>query len=249
MYLRVVHSEHDVPTLQKFVQDHPLGLFTTALPHAEYSTIQTSHIPMILDKSSGQGILRGHMARANPQCKAILDRLRPTDSQHLDEEVLVLFNSPFHSYVTPRFYTETKPASGKVVPTWDYAAVQVYGKLKAYHANDEETSEFLQSQMEALTSWGESQYPPANGGAWKVSDAPDKYIAWHKKGVIGFEIEITRIEGKFKMSQENPEGDWKGVVDGFAGLQTVNGTHMSQMVENRGKERPSTRNLTCPIDP
>lgn len=82
------------------------------------------------DSEAGLGRLRGHIARQNPQSKAIIEYLNAESSDvtsspktHLEEDVLVIFNGPVHHYVTPKFYTETKPTSGKVVPTWDYEAV------------------------------------------------------------------------------------------------------------------------------
>ncbi|TYJ51229.1 hypothetical protein B9479_008211, partial [Cryptococcus floricola] len=134
MHLPPTHAEHSIPILHSFIRQHPLGIFTTALPNPSFSTLQTSHVPFILDvdeqDSEDRGRLRAHMARANPQAKAIVDALpsKPSgpggdrDGGVLEEDVLIVFSAPVHSYVTPKFYTSTKPSTGKVVPTWDYAA-------------------------------------------------------------------------------------------------------------------------------
>ncbi|KAK4689466.1 transcriptional regulator, partial [Tremellales sp. Uapishka_1] len=241
MYIRPVHAELDIPTLHDFIRANPLGLFTTAIPSAQYSTLQTTHLPFVLDPPSTEtpdgsfGVLRGHIARANPQTKAILAALASstTPSSELTDEVLILFQSPVHSYVTPKFYTETKPDTGKVVPTWNYSAVQVYGKVKVYHENNDATSAFLQTQVEDLTDLQEQTM----GGKWKVGDAPKRYTDLLKKGIVGLEIKIEKIEGRFKMSQESTDGDWKGVVEGFRGLETENGKQMSEVVESLGKKR------------
>lgn len=260
MYIRPVHAELDIPTLHAFIRKYPLGLFTTAIPHPFSSTIHTTHIPFVLDEDIGEkGTLRGHIARANPQTKSVIaasasgsnesdsDGKRFGDGQYLSDEVLVLFNAPVHHYVTPQFYVETKPATQKTVPTWDYAAVQVYGRLKVYHANNETTGAFHQKQVEDLSQYHEEKQNPQK--PWKLDDAPSSYIEALKKGIAGLEIEITRIEGRFKLSQEAPDGDWQGVVDGFRAMGTEEGATMADMVEERGRNRglgssPSTSTST-----
>ncbi|WWC66082.1 uncharacterized protein I303_108704 [Kwoniella dejecticola CBS 10117] len=260
MYIRPVHAELNIPALHQFIRENPLGLFTTSIAHPKNATIQTTHIPFVLDSpsdasdESNKGVLRAHIARANPQSKSIIDSLSQNGSESdlLEEEVLVLFNSPVHSYVTPKFYVETKPKDGKVVPTWDYAAVQVYGKSRIYYKNTPETSEFLQKQVEELSLQNEQQFIDKNKGTregskpWKVSDAPTKYVDLLKKAIIGIEIKIERIEGRFKLSQESNDGDWNGVVEGYRSLKTEEGEKMADLVEGRGTERTSKKGV-CPI--
>jgi transcriptional regulator len=282
MYIRPAHAELDVPTLHAFIREHALGLFTTAIPHATHPTIQTSHIPFVLDRPASPspspdadagdasdpptkpplGVLRGHMARANPQAKAVIDHLKSrgvepassgflsswlgssastsaTDAlpgpSSLSDEVLVLFNAPEHSYITPKWYTETKPLNGKVVPTWNYAAVQVYGRARIYYEQDEATASFLQTQVQDLSRLQEEL--AGHEKPWEVSDAPTSYVDALKKAIIGIEIEITRCEGRFKLSQEMGDGDWKGVVQGFKALDTDKGKKLAGMVQERGKQR------------
>ena len=233
MYIRPVHAELDTAVLYPFVRAYPLGLITTAIKHATIPTLQTSHIPFILDTPpSGPARLRAHMARANPQAKAILDSLNASDE--LDDEILVLFQAPVNHYVTPKFYTSTKPDTGKVVPTWNYAAVQVYGKMRVYHQG-EDGAAFLQQQIEELSEQNERAQGYEH--TWKVSDAPEKYVGILKKAIIGMSIEITRIEGRWKMSQELSEGDWQGTVNGFKALGTEAGTKMAEIIESRMEHR------------
>lgn len=235
MYIRPVHAELDTAILYPFIKQFPLGLFTTAIPHPEIATIQTTHIPFLLDtpsSSTSPARLRAHIARANPQTKAILASIN--DQNELAEELLILFQAPVNHYVTPKFYTSTKPDTGKVVPTWNYAAVQVYGKLRVHHKGPEAAS-WLQKQIEELS---EAQEKAAGyEHTWKVSDAPEKYVEILKKGIIGLEIEVTRVEGRWKMSQEMGDGDWRGVVDGFKALGTQAGDEMSRVIESRGEGR------------
>ncbi|KAA8648096.1 hypothetical protein EYZ11_006163 [Aspergillus tanneri] len=249
MYLRGVHAESNIPTLHSFIENNPLGIFTTAIPSSTYPFIQSSHIPWVLDVSESSndspGVLRGHIAKQNPQAKAIIESVKSTNpgasgGVQLEDEVLVLFNGPAHHYVTPKFYTETKPATGKVVPTWDYSAVQAYGKATIYFDGGEEATQFLSSQIDALSRHAESSimgYTGQDGqqGPWTVDDAPDRYIALLQKAIVGIRIDLTRLEGKFKMSQEMGAGDRAGVAQGFQNLGTETGKEMAQCVLEREK--------------
>ncbi|KAI0132435.1 transcriptional regulator PAI 2-type [Xylariales sp. AK1849] len=250
MQIRAVHAETRIPALRKVIRDFPLGVLTTAISSATYPFIQSSHIPWILDvndesSETALGCLRGHVARGNPQSKAMVDSLTSPDHQIstsksvLEQEVLVLFTSPVHSYVTPKFYTETKPSTGKVVPTWDYAAVQAYGKATVYHdLKAEDTGRFLAKQLEDLSNHMESHimgYTGTNGRPkpWSVSEAPDTYVELLKKNIIGIEIKIERLEGVVKMSQEKGEADRIGVIRGFQDLKSDFGYDMAEMVTQR----------------
>jgi len=246
MYLRAVHAEYNTSVLLKFLRDNPLGILITALQSPKFPVIQCSHIPWVLDvddENSGPevGRLRGHMAKQNPHSKALIEAVQELSTTNgcLEQEVSVLFNGPAHSYVTPKFYVETKPATGKVVPTWNYSAVQVYGKAKIFFdSHNEDTGLFLQKQITDLTKQSEETILHSNGeqnsSVWEVSDAPTNFVELLKKNIIGIEINIERLEGKFKMSQEMGKGDREGVVKGFEALKTENGLKMARTVEERG---------------
>lgn len=244
MYLRDVHVEHDLRVLRHLVRESPLGLFTTAISSSSFPLLQSSHIPFILDvedesSETQLGRLRGHIARQNSQSKAIIEETNSKGTKVLENDVLVVFTPAAHHYVSPQFYTETKPSTGKVVPTWNYAAVQVYGRATVYvDTKSGETSEFLNSQIQALTEHNETNTMGYDGkgdspGPWKVSDAPENYIELLKKAIIGVEIKIDRMEGKFKMSQEMKDGDTDGVIKGFENLQTETGREIADMVAQR----------------
>lgn len=246
MYLRAAHAEFDIPMLRQFLKDNPLGMLITGLPSSNFPNLQCSHIPWILDledetDKSELGKLRGHMARQNPHSKALIEAVDANAGSggKLEEEVLIMFNGPAHSYVTPKFYAETKPLTGKVVPTWNYSAVQAYGKARILHdRHKEETGSFLQIAIEDLSKQSEASmgYTGTDGAkkAWSVSDAPTNYVDLLKKNIIGVEIEITRLEGKWKMSQELAMGDRQGTIDGFKALGTDLGDEMSGTIEQRG---------------
>ncbi|KIK67060.1 hypothetical protein GYMLUDRAFT_81673 [Collybiopsis luxurians FD-317 M1] len=242
MYLRPVHAEHDIHILHAFIRENPLGIFTTAVDSPAFPFLQSSHIPWVLDvndetSDTELGVLRGHMARANPQAKAMiesLDKLGTTGPGKLERDVLVLFNSSVHHYVTPKFYTATKPTTGKVVGTWNYAAVQVYGKATIYYQNDSATASFLAAQTEQLTDFAETKIMKYEQ-PWKLSDAPERYRELLKKAIIGIEIRIEDIGGKFKMSQEMSQGDKEGVIAGFANMGSETTTKLSELVKQRGQ--------------
>ncbi|RKL32129.1 hypothetical protein BFJ72_g10709 [Fusarium proliferatum] len=243
MYIRAAHAEADLRVLRRLIHENPLGMLTTGIKSQTHSFLQSSHIPFLLDvkdesSETELGRLRGHLARQNPQSKAMIEHCtsNPSLKNYLEDEVLVIFTKPAHHYVTPKFYTETKPANGKVVPTWNYAAAQVYGKARIYYENNGETSSFLGQAISDLTDHNERGAMGYTAESqWKVSDAPEKYVELLKRNIIGIEIEVTKLEGKFKMSQEMGIGDREGVVKGFEGLGTEVADEIARVVKERGE--------------
>jgi transcriptional regulator len=245
-------AETDVATLHQFIRDHPLGALTTHLPNddlrmpdgAKVPNLQTTYIPFIFDAPFGEdekspGTLRGHMARENPHAKALAHALVSQNSPcpMLKEEVMILFNSPAESYVTPSFYTHTKPNRGTVVPTWFFSAVQVYGRIRLYSdistpEKVKETSDFLLKQTTDLTRHCEEnlmKFEPDK--SWKISDAPESFIAKQSERIMGIEIIITRIEGKSKMGQEITLLDQMGCTRGFEAIGTSTSKEIALSIE------------------
>lgn len=253
MYLRAVHADATMPMLRQLIRSNPLGIITTAISSEIYPLLQSSHIPFLLDvedefSETEQGVLRGHLARQNPQAKAMIDSLKSQQNpptSFLEQEVLVLFNSPVNHYVTPKFYTETKPSTGKVVPTWNYAAAQVYGRAKIYFdSSSDEATAFISKQISDLSQHSEESImgytgTGTNPTAWKASDAPERFTQLLTKSIIGIEIIIDRLEGKFKMSQELRQGDREGVIHGFKALGSETGLQMAEIVSERGRLKDS----------
>ncbi|KAG9194219.1 hypothetical protein G6011_04254 [Alternaria panax] len=246
MYLRAVHAEKDIARLQQFIRVNPLGILTTAVESKSFPFLHSSHIPFVLDTeytidSVHLGVLRGHLARANPQAKTLIEHLQSqnkdekTDTvQTVSRDVMILFNGPAHHYVTPKFYKETKPTTGKVVPTWNYSAVQVYGRASVfYDTKAAATGEFLDKQIRDLSLQSERDIMGYEK-PWQVEDAPTSYIELLKKAIIGIQIEITDIGGKYKMSQEMGSGDQQGVIDGFKAMRSDIGAEIAKTVEQRG---------------
>jgi transcriptional regulator len=192
MYQPVHFVESDLPTLHALIRAHPLSLLISA----DADDLQANPIPFLIDANTGtHGTLRAHVARANPQW------------QHLQNgaKALVVFQGS-DAYVTPSWY-ETKKEHGKVVPTWNYVCVQVRGAVKIM---DDPT--WLHSQLTALTAQHEGGRPEA----WSIDDAPVPYIEMQKRAIIGIEIEITEIAGKWKVSQNRESADRAGVAAGLA---------------------------------
>lgn len=245
MHLPNCNAETRPEVLRDFIRQNPLGILTTAIKSESYQFLQNSHIPWIIDadydgNTDGLGRLRGHIARQNPQAKAIIESCTADDkspaSNVLENDVLVLFNGPVHHYVTPKFYTQTKPDTGKVVPTWDYEAVELYGKAKVYYdTKAAESGAFLAKQLHDLSDHMETSVmgygKTAGTQPWKVEDAPERYIELLTKNIIGIEIEITSMSGRFKWSQEKNVKDRAGVIEGFRNLETPSSALLSDKVE------------------
>ena len=182
----------DRPEVQHaLIRKHPLGLLITAGPAGLLANL----FPFLLDAEGAEkGTLRLHMARANPQWREL----------EAIEECLVVFQGP-QDYVTPSWYA-TKRETGKVVPTWNYATVHAWGRPRVM--NDDS---WLRRQIEDLTVSREAQ----RAQPWLVSDAPEDFVVMQMRAIVGIEIPILRIEGKWKMSQNRPEADRAGVIAGF----------------------------------
>jgi transcriptional regulator len=184
-------EETSVEALAALLRDHPLGMLVTLGAEG----LNANHIPFLLDREPApHGTLRGHVSRANP--------VWHDHSANLP--ALVVFQGP-QAYVTPSWYA-TKPRTGRVVPTWNYAVVHAYGELRVF-----EDAGRLRALVERLTDANEAARP----APWRVADAPEEYIAQQLRGIVGIEIPITRLLGKFKMSQNRDRADREGVVEGL----------------------------------
>jgi transcriptional regulator len=213
MYQPPHHVEADLGVLHALVRAHPLGLLISSAPEGPVA----NPIPFLLDESiAPNGRLRAHLARANPQWKLI--------AENPDMPVLVVFQGA-DSYITPSWY-ETKRETGKVVPTWNYAIVQVRGKPRII-----EDKAWLAGQIAELTETHESD----RAEPWQVSDAPETFIASQLKGIVGLEIDIAEISGKWKVSQNRPAADRVGVAEGLAAAaDSASNEEMARLVRRYG---------------
>jgi transcriptional regulator len=194
MHCPSMFREERLDVLHNLISVHPLATLITAGSNG----LMANLIPFTLHVGGEHGILRAHLARGNKQ----LDALRE------GAEALVVFQGP-ECYVTPSWYP-SKAENGKVVPTWNFAMVQARGNPQVF---DDAT--WVRAQIDEMTNNHESQ----RERPWKVSDAPEDFIAAQLKAIVGIEIPISSIEGKWKVSQNRLPADRQGVIDGLRAEQ------------------------------
>jgi transcriptional regulator len=213
MYQPPHFREERLEVQHALIRAHPLGMLVTV----GSAGLVANPLPFVLDAAaSPSGTLKVHLSRANSQWSDF----DPA------QEALVIFQGA-DAYISPSWY-ETKRQTGKVVPTWNYAVVQAYGRMRVI-----DDPEWLLRQIGELTATHEAARPEP----WSVEDAPAPFIAAQLKGIVGIEIEISRIEGKWKASQNRPEADRQGVA---AGLREGSGDasrQMAELVETLGARR------------
>ena len=205
MYTPPAFREDDPLVLRQIIRDARLSTLVTATADG----LMATPLPLILEENEGEhGVLYGHLARANPQWKT-----PPTG------EALVIFSGP-DAYITPNWYA-TKPEHGKVVPTWNYTAVHAYGPVEFFEGEAR-----LHDAVSRLTDLHEH----SRENPWAVNDAPDAYIRAQIKGIVGLRLPISRMEGKRKMSQNQPEQNRKGVAAGLAQSDRPSDRAVSAMI-------------------
>ena len=209
MYIPASNAEPRVDVLYDFVEAHPLGALVTASADGMFAT----HLPLVVHRDEGAlGTLRGHVARANTHHRREL----------VTPEALVIFTGP-DAYVTPEWYA-SKAEHGKVVPTWNYVAVHAWATLTWV-----EDPAWLRAHLEALTTRHEQGRPRP----WSIGDAPPDYIAGLERAIVGVELVITRLEGKWKMSQNRPAADIDGVVRGLTASESPGDRAVAEIVDAR----------------
>ena len=193
MYLPIHFEEKRPELLHGLLLAHPLGLLVTQDGAGE---LQANAVPFVLDAdpAGGPGILRAHVARANPLWREARG----------DKPSLVVFQGP-QAYVSPSFYP-AKAEHGKVVPTWNYMMVQARGELRAI-----EDAAWLHAFVTRLTDTHEAK----RAKPWAVSDAPEAYVASMLGAIVGIELVLTALTGKWKVSQNRSAADRAGVVHGL----------------------------------
>ncbi len=191
MYLPKHFEETRIEVLHALVRAHPLGALVTL----GAGGLEANHIPFEIDPDPAPfGTLRGHVARANPVWREL----------SRGAEALAIFQGP-STYVSPSWYP-SKQADGKVVPTWNYAVVHAYGPLRAV-----DDAAWLRAFVERLTNRHES----GRTAPWHVTDAPADYVDKMVTAIVGIELPVTRLVGKWKTSQNRPARDRAGVVAGL----------------------------------
>lgn len=189
MYVPPLFKEDRIAVLHDAIRASGLATLVTMTPDG----LIASHVPLLLDPDPAPyGTLIGHLARPNPQARGAIG------------EALAIFQG-LDAYITPSWYA-TKRETGKVVPTWNYVAIHAAGPITFFDDPDH-----LLDVVTRLTEKQESR----RAAPWAVSDAPADFLQGMLKGIVGFAIPLTRLEGKWKMSQNRPAEDRAGVIAGL----------------------------------
>jgi transcriptional regulator len=211
LYEPPLHRNENLPELHALIKERVFGLLISS----GVEGILANSVPFVLDAAASKlGTLKVHLARANPQWRDL--------EQHPD--VLVVFQGHDH-YITPSWYA-TKQETGKVVPTWNYTMVQAKGRAKVMD------DAWLDQQIKELTQTLEQRREQP----WAVGDAPADFIAMQRRAIVGVEIEILDIRGKWKTSQNRNAADRAGVVAGLEAMGDEDSRAMAGIVRETGRD-------------
>jgi transcriptional regulator len=206
MYLPSHFEETRVEVLHRLIREHPLAVFVTLGSEG----LNANHIPFEIEPAPAPfGTLRGHVARGNPVWRDFSK----------DIEALLVFQGP-QAYISPSWYP-TKKETGKVVPTYNYIVVHAYGPLRVV-----EDRAWLRGLVERLTNRHEAK----SVEPWKITDAPGDFIEKMLGAIVGIEIPVARLVGKWKASQNRPPVDRQGVISGLSELADADAVAMADFV-------------------
>ena len=204
VYLPPAFTEARPEVLVEHIERYDFGLLVS---HGS-ARLVASHIPFLTERDGEQLHLHGHLARPNPQV-ADLER---------GGEVLAIFHGP-HAYISPNWY-----ATGPSVPTWNYIDVHAYGTLRLV-----EDDEWLRRFLARLSERHEVRNPIA----WRMQDLPEAYVETMLKGIVGLDITVTRLEGKFKLSQNRPAADRPAVIAALESQTDPNSHAVARLMRER----------------
>ncbi len=211
MYEPPLHRNENLAELHALIRSRVFGLL---ISNGAEGLVANS-VPFVLDPAASRlGVLKVHLARANPQWRDLEQR----------PDALVVFQGHDH-YITPSWYA-TKRETGKVVPTWNYTMVQAKGRARIMD------DAWLNRQVEELTEMLEQRREQP----WAVGDAPADFIAMQRRAIVGVEIEILEIRGKWKTSQNRNAADRAGVVSGLDALGDQDSRAMASLVRETSRD-------------
>lgn len=206
VYIPKHFEQTDLKAMHALITSHPFATLVTIGAEG----LCANHLPVELcPEPQPYGTLIGHVARANPVWREFAN----------GHEAMLIFQSS-DTYITPSWYP-SKAETGKVVPTWNYAVVHAHGPLRAIT-----DPQWLKAHVERLTN----QHEAAFAQPWALADAPGDFVEKLIGGIIGVEMTISRLVGKWKTSQNRPEADQRGVVDGLRELGTPEARQMAEYV-------------------
>jgi transcriptional regulator len=213
MYTPAHFNEERAEVLHQLVHDHPLGLLITLGAEG----LDANPIPFLLDtEADGTAVLRAHVARANPVWR----------EARTDIDTLVVFQGP-QAYISPGWYP-SKAETGKAVPTWNYITVQARGRLVV-----RDDAEWLRGLVTRLTQ----RHEAVQAKPWAVTDAPADYINTMLRAIVGIEIPLSSLRGKWKMSQNQPTTNREGVLRGLRAQADEQSLAAAAWVERGGAPR------------
>ena len=209
MYLPSHFAEPRVDVMHDLIRAHPFGTLVVLTSGG----LDANHIPFEVDPEPAPfGTLRGHLARANPAWKHFSPQV----------DALVIFQGA-HTYISPSWYA-SKKEHGKVVPTWNYAVVHASGPLRVI-----DNRAWVRRFVEQLTD----RHEAPRSDPWKVTDAPEDFIDTMTKAIVGIEVPIVQLAGKWKVSQNRPREDRAGVAHGLLQSKADYDTSMAHLVQQK----------------
>lgn len=213
MYIPKHFDEPRVEVLHELIGARPLSTLVTL----SSGGLNANHIPLHLTVDPAPlGTLRGHVARANPMWSDLANGV----------EALAIFHGP-DAYITPSWYP-TKAETGKAVPTWNYVVAHAYGPLRVI-----DDASWVRAHLEVLTAHNEAAFAEP----WNVSDAPRDFIGQLVGAIVGIEIVIRRLSGKWKSSQNQPPQNQAGVIRGLQATGSAEALEMAALIEAAKKVR------------
>lgn len=208
MYIPKKFKQENIEELVALIQEYS---FATLVVHSEQG-IEAIHLPVLLEQQGEAFVLKAHIAKANDVWKRVQN----------GDDVLVIFNGP-NCYVSPNHYP-TKAEHGKAVPTWNYAVVHVKGEISFIHDSD-----WILSIVDELTS----KHEAGSSAPWSIADAPAEFIDKMLSAVVGINIDVASIVGKWKLSQNQPEINQQGVIQGLSSIDDPVSQRIATMVRDQ----------------
>lgn len=204
VYLPPAFTENRPEVLIAHIERYDFGLLVSFGD----AGLVASHVPFLIERAGDRLHLQGHLARPNPQ---VADLAR-------GGEVLAVFHGP-HAYISPTWYM-----TGPSVPTWNYADVHAYGTVRLV-----EDDEWLRRFLVRLSE----RHEAGNPVPWRMQDLPDPYAQAMLKGIVGFDIAVSRLEGKYKLSQNRPAADRHRVIDALEAQKDGEPREIARLMRER----------------
>lgn len=203
MYIPEFNREEDRATILAFMRANPFAILVSNIDSVPFAT----HLPLLIEDAGDHIVVQGHMAKANAHWKSMKE----------GEESLIIFHGP-HAYISPSLYENRES-----VPTWNYAAVHVYGEPTLF--TDEES---LRATLHRMVDTFESSYM----AQW--SGLSDQYQSRMMKHIVGFDIKVKRLEAKFKLSQNRTKGEQSRVIQALNQSKDSNISGVAQLMQQEG---------------